>query len=106
MIENYIPRKLLEKEKYYRFEGEYFLSILEESPLCLYDLIKKGNNKIILLGDAGYGKSTELRNLFSKYVEEENPDFIPVFIDLSTYSDEDIKEYIKHKIGEDSLDLL
>ena len=106
MIENYIPRKLLEKEKYYRFEGEYFLSILEESPLCLYDLIKKGNNKIILLGDAGYGKSTELRNLFSKFVEEENPDFIPIFIDLSTYSDEDIKEYIKHKIGEDSLDLL
>lgn len=106
MIENYIPRKLLEKEKYYRFEGEYFLSILEESPLCLYDLIKKGNNKIILLGDAGYGKSTELRNLFSKYVEEENPDFIPIFIDLSTYSDEDMQEYIKHKIGEDSLDLL
>lgn len=106
MIENYIHRKLLEKEKYYRFESEYFISILEESPLGLYDLIKKGNNKIILLGDAGYGKSTELKNVFSKFVKEENPDFVPIFIDLSTYSDEDMQDYIKLKIGEDSVDLL
>jgi Cdc6-like AAA superfamily ATPase len=106
MVENYIPRKLLEKDKYYRFEGEYFLSILEEFPLDLCDLIKKGNKRIILLGDAGYGKSTELKNVFSKFVEEENPDLIPIFIELNTYSDEDIEEYIKLKIGEDSLDLL
>lgn len=106
MVENYIPRKLLEKDKYYRFEGEYFLSILEEFPLDLCDLIKKGNKRIILLSDAGYGKSTELENVFSKFVEEENPDLIPIFIELNTYSDEDIEEYIKLKIGEDSLDLL
>ncbi len=106
MIDNYISRKVLEKERYYQFRGEYFPSSLEESPLGLYGLIVKGSKKIILLGDAGYGKSTELKKIFSKFVEEENPNFIPIFIELNTYTDEDIETYVKLKIGEDSLDLL
>ncbi|MDI6890680.1 MAG: hypothetical protein QMC83_07060 [Thermodesulfovibrionales bacterium] len=105
MIRNYISRKLLEKEEYYRYGGEYF-PFLEESPFDLYSLIVKETKKIIILGDAGYGKSTELKNVFSKFVEEENPDFIPIFIELNTYTDEDIEDYIKLKIGKDSEPLL
>lgn len=105
MIRCYIDRKLLEKEVYYRYEGEYF-PFLEETPFDLYSLIVRGNKKIIILGDAGYGKSTELRNVFSKFREEESPDFIPIFIELNTHTDEDIEDYVRLKIGTDSEVLL
>ena len=103
MISSYIPRKLLEKEKYYEFE-KYLL--LKESPHDLYSLIIKGTRRIILLGDAGYGKSTELKIVTSRLIEERNPDFIPIFIELNTYTNEDIEDYVKSKIGEDSETLL
>lgn len=105
MISNCIYRKLLEKEEYYRYGGEYF-PFLEETPYDLHNLIVKKTNKIIILGDAGYGKSTELKNVFSKFVEEENPDFIPIFVELNTYTDEDIEDYVRLKIGTDSEALL
>jgi len=93
MISNYyIPRKLLEKEKYYEFE-KYLL--LKESPHDLYSLIIKGTKRrIILLGDAGYGKSTELKMVSCRLIEERNPDFIPIFIELNTYTNEDIEDYV------------
>ncbi len=43
--------------------------------------------RIILLGDAGSGKSTELRNLFFKLNRKDSP-FIPIFQSLNIYTQE------------------
>lgn len=103
MTSNYIPRKLLEREKYYRAE-EYAPFL--ESYLDLYGLIVNKNKRIVLLGDAGYGKSTELIMITLKLIEEKNEEFIPLYIELSTYTDEDILEYVRMKIGKDYEGLL
>lgn len=100
MNNNYIPRKLLEKEKYYQY-GEYF-SFFEERSFNLYDLIVGETKRIVLLGDAGYGKSTELNAITSRLIEEKNQNFIPILIELDTYTDEEIIDYVRYKIGEES----
>lgn len=103
MISNYIPRKLLEREKYYR-ANEYAPFI--ESYWDLYGLIVNERKRIVLLGDAGYGKSTELNVITLKLIEEQNEEFIPLYIELDTYTDEDILDYVRMKIGKDSEGLL
>lgn len=103
MIENYVDRKLLEIEKYYEF-GRYFPYL--ESYHNLYDLILKGEERIVLLGDAGYGKSTELKMIAYRFIKERNQNFIPIFIELNTYTDESIEDYVINKIGEESESLL
>ena len=104
MNNNYIDRKLLKREKYYQ-GGEYFPSS-EESFFDLYTLIVEGTKRIVLLSDAGYGKSTELKAVTYKFKEEENQNFIPIFIELDTYVDEEMTDYVKGKIGEESKSLL
>ncbi len=101
---NYIDRKLLKREEYYQ-GGEYFPSS-EESFFDLDTLIAEGTKRIVLLSDAGYGKSTELKAVTCKFKEEENQDFIPIFIELDTYVDEEMTDYVKGKIGEESKSLL
>jgi len=100
----YIKRKLLRKEEYYKF-GEYFPPS-EDSFSDLYTLVTERNKRILILGDAGYGKSTELRTVTSRFIEEENQNFIPIFIELNTYIDEEIIDYVKSKVGEESESLL
>ena len=104
MNDKYIKRKLLRREEYYKF-GEYF-PLLEEGLSDLYALVKEGTKRIFILGDAGYGKSTELRTVTHRFIEEENQNFIPIFIELDTYVDEEIIDYVKSKIGEESQSLL
>ena len=100
----YVHRRILKREQYYQF-GEYFLFI-KENTLSLYNLIINGAKRIILLGDAGYGKSTDLKIIASRFIEEENPNFIPIFIELDTYVDENLEDYVRIKIGKDSETLL
>src|SRR4030042_642645 len=104
MTDTYIARKLIEKEKYYQHEKYLFL--WETKFVCLNDLIVDGKKKIVLLGDAGYGKSTELKRVAKEWIDKRNSDFIPVFVELNTYVDEDIKDYIIDKLGDDSKHLL
>lgn len=53
----------------------------------LIELIKE-NPKLLLLGDAGTGKSVELQNAFNQILEEGI--WKPFFIDLKGYSDQDL----------------
>lgn len=100
---SYIQRKLLEREKYYQF-GDFYP--FHEGFSDLYKLVIDGKKKIILLGDAGYGKSTELEMVASRFTDEKNQDFIPLLIPLNTYVDEEIEDYVKSQIGQGSEILL
>ena len=104
MNNNYIKRKLMKKEDYYKF-GEY-APFFEESFSDLHTLITARKKKIVLLSDAGYGKSTELKTITYKLIEEENQDFIPILIELDTYVDGEMIDYIRNKIGDESQSLL
>ena len=74
------------------------------STLC--NLITTGKKNILLLGDAGSGKSTELKQLSKGWIDAQHPDYIPILIDLNTYVDQEIIDYIISQIGADSKDLL
>ena len=104
MNNNYVKRKLMKREEYYKF-GEY-APFLEKGYSDLHTLITAKTKRIALLGDAGYGKSTELKTLTYRFLKEENQDFIPIFIELNTYVDEEIIDYVKGKIGKESESLL
>ena len=104
MKNNYVKRKLMKKEEYYKF-GEY-APFLEEAFSDLYTLITEKTKRIVLLSDAGYGKSTELKTITNKLIKEEDQDFIPILIELDTYVDGEMIDYVKNKIGDESQSLL
>ncbi|MHB8880293.1 MAG: NACHT domain-containing protein [Thermodesulfovibrionales bacterium] len=105
MTDIYISRKLLEREIYYQHK-EYFSLLWETKLVDLVDLVISDKKKIVLLGDAGYGKSTELRRVAGTLMDERNPNVIPILVELNTYVDENMSDYVTTKIGADSKHLL
>ena len=104
MMPHYIRRKLAQLEKVQKYQ-EDFPFLLTES-WSLLDLIFKGTKNIVLLGDGGAGKSTELKELTRQLISKENLEYIPIYIELDNYVDEDVIDYVKNKVGEESLSLL
>lgn len=105
MIRNYIERKLIKREDHLRL-GDY-APFFKGGDYDLYTQITTcKSRRVCILGDAGCGKTTELKNLTLRLLEDENEDFVPIYVDLSTYVDEDIENYMIVKIGEDSKELL
>ena len=94
----------MKKEEYYRF-GEN-APFLEEAYSYLYTLITEKKKRIVLLSDAGYGKSTELKTITNKLIKEEDQDFIPILIELDTYVDGEMIDYVRNKIGDESQSVL
>jgi hypothetical protein len=92
------------REEYYKF-GEY-APFFEEGFSDLHTLITAKTKRIVLLSDAGYGKSTELKTITYKLIEEENQNFIPILTELDTYVDGEMIDYVKNKIGDESQSLL
>ncbi len=62
----------------------------------LYELMME-KERIVLIGEAGSGKSYELQNL--AYMVEQSKTAIPVFVKLNDYVDEKIEDLIADKIG-------
>jgi len=104
MKNNYVKRKLMKREEYYEF-GEY-APFFEEACSDLHILITAKKKRIVLLSDAGYGKSTELKTITCRFIEEKNQDFIPILIELDTYAGGEMIDYVKNKIGDESQSLL
>lgn len=59
----------------------------------IYDLVEviKENNKVILVGDAGIGKTSELNRVANYYANKETI-YYPFRVPLNTYIDSDIEE--------------
>lgn len=58
----------------------------------LQKVIEK-QSRIVLLGNAGSGKSTELSNL-AKYYTKNDSIFVPVFQKMNTYVDENLEDFL------------
>lgn len=58
----------------------------------LDELVEK-ESRIVLLGGAGSGKSTELSNLALRYAVTDSP-FVPVFQKMNTYVNENIEDFL------------
>lgn len=94
----YIERRILAKIHYEEFSG--IISFLSEKTTTLFEILKKGKNNIVLLADAGLGKSCEFKNIAIKFSDEESG-VIPIFIELNRYANEDLEEYIQIKSNVD-----
>ena len=86
----YIDRKVAPFETIQSAMELYFAKV-ELKSLLEVCLDKK---RIILLSEAGSGKSIELKQLASQVSETENVPFCPVLINLNTYTSEKITELI------------
>ena len=84
VIDNYIERKVIKLGK-----NDYFN---KENRKQLYKIIDK-NDKIVLLSDAGEGKTQEAKNLVNK-INKKEKNICAFYKRLNTYTDQKIEELI------------
>jgi len=68
------------------------LFYIERQGEDLQKVVEK-QSRIVLLGNAGSGKSTELSNL-AKYFTQKDSIFVPVFQKMNTYVDENLEDFL------------
>ena len=99
----YIKRNLIKDEDYHRYN--FYFGTNEK--LTSIELIKR-ENRIIILGDAGIGKTKEI-DFIAAHFSNINEGLIPIKIKLDNYVDQDIEKYIKEvylKFNEENILLL
>lgn len=94
--ENYISRKVGPFDIVQR--GGISLVYNMEQIKSLYDLLSE-KERIVLIGEAGSGKSYELQNL--AYMIAQSKKAYPVFVKLNAYVNETIEELICAEIGDE-----
>ncbi len=107
-VEHYINRKLIEAGGSFS-ENEYLAAskltdlskLIEEK-----DKEDNGSKMIVILGEAGSGKSTELYCNSSALYRERDYNKVPIFIPLNTYTGDNFKDYVSLKLGTSAEDLL
>lgn len=89
-IQNYITRYILPREL---ASGDIFIRYFNNDKKTLLFETCCEHPHVLLIADAGLGKSTEMRNL--AYVSSiENPYKLPILVPLNTYCGETIQDYI------------
>ena len=102
MPNKYIQRRLIKADKLSsKSEG-----LVYHEDVSLYQLIKEGSKRIVLLGEAGSGKSTELENNFKVLYAERNHNQAPIIIPLNTYTGDNFMQYVSMKLRESASILL
>lgn len=104
-VEHYIKRRLIKADDTFAETG-YALSQKFTEIQKIIDRKNIDSNKIIILGEAGSGKSTELYNASSELYIERDYNNVPIFIPLNTYTGDNFKDYISMKLGESAKHLL
>lgn len=89
VITNYISRKVIQKKR---------LSFYcEESKITLYDAVTQFHSRIVLLSDAGLGKTEEAKKLVNEILQKDNS-LVAFYKNLSTYSDKKIIELLPKEL--------
>jgi GTPase SAR1 family protein len=88
-VSNYLGRKVCPANKYRNKLNFWSLGSDKHDVL---DIIEK-ENKIVIIGDAGVGKTTELRRIASHFSDEKS-NFIPFYIKLNQYVDQNIEDFL------------
>ncbi len=100
-IQHYIPRTL---KPVIAQTSANVISFQTNHQETLVDLITK-KDRIVLLGNAGSGKTTELQQLTKKFYEVEFP-YIPIYKKFNTYIDQDIESFLPQSWREAASDVL
>lgn len=87
---NYIDRYVLTREQ--ACKDDLWLAFNKDKRIKLSEAIQS-HSKVLLVSDAGLGKSTELRNL-AAMIPKSNPYILPVFLSLNLYTGDSILEYL------------
>ncbi len=95
-IKDYYEERLYDKEK---APNDLIIRSLfsDDEQDTLVDIVSK-NKKVILLGNAGVGKTIELKHIFNVYWENRiQNNIFPIYIDLKSFRDSNkIDDYIKY----------
>lgn len=86
---SYISRKIYPSEKY---KPDEFWFIRDNDKEDITKLLKF-KNRLVLIGDAGSGKTIELERI-ANYFSQENASFYPLVIHLNTFSDQNIVDLL------------
>lgn len=99
-VTGYIRRTLIESDVYYKNESfaDLGLESLKNNRKSLEELIGDNKRRIILLADAGYGKSCELINLFSQLTKSRDGYWKPIYVPLNTYTSGSLEKYIENRV--------
>jgi predicted NACHT family NTPase len=89
-IPNYLNRIVISNKDHDPKE-HYFLA--ETQPIDTIDLVKK-QNRIVLLGNAGTGKTVELKRIAAHFSKENTP-LYPQLIFLNKYTDQSIEQFLQ-----------
>ena len=95
VAEDYIQRYVGKAEEIIG-KDERYLNVVKPLRKTLYDVVNE-EKRVVLLGQAGAGKTTELEKLAQVLCKQNTP---PVFISLNTYSNETIEELITQWISD------
>lgn len=86
---DYLPRKTVPAKEYGTMGGSFLFSKSSKDTL---DVIEQ-YDRIVLLGDAGVGKTTELERI-RQYFSKRGSPFAPFFLSLNKYVNEDLSELL------------
>ena len=90
---NYFPRKVVSYDKLMGSAIELYLN--KNQSISLFNLCLK-EKRVVLLGEAGSGKTYELKDLYNKLIlDDEN--YLPVYFQLKDYIGQAIEELIPVK---------
>jgi len=97
-VAGHIKRTLIESEVYYKNESfiDLGLESLANNRRSLEELIGENKKRIVLLADAGYGKSCELKNLFSQLTKSGEGYWKPIYVPLNIYTGGSLEKYIEN----------
>lgn len=84
-VKLYLSRSVVRNQK---TESEAFFH--EELSYDLVEVVKE-HNKVVLVGDAGIGKTSELGRI-ANYFSDDNTTYYPFFVSLNTYMDQKIED--------------
>jgi len=88
-ISHYLPRKVCPSQDY----SSRHLLFLKSKPSQDIITIVQNHNLIVLLGDAGIGKTTELQRIAWHFSKDDSP-LYPYFISLNKYINQSISELL------------
>lgn len=86
----YIPRSV---KQFIKTELEFGLFSKDESEKALLKNILLNDKRVVLLGNAGSGKSVELQRITKYFLDPATP-LIPIYKRFNTYTDERIEDFL------------